>query len=298
MQGAQRDRVGAGDRAGLQPGGQRRIVRDADDGQALELRLRQAGVPVVRVGNDLHALAGLPRGQLERPGAHGAAGDRAERLALGLDVLLLQDLAGGGGQLAQEPLVRLLERDGERLVAGGGHRLDPVEAAGVEAAALRVGRALQAEDGIGGGDRRAVPELRVGVDREVDLGRGGAGHRGQAVADRHVRLLPQQRVAQQRIDGVLGVVEGLDRVERLRLPVGRPGQVARGRRPGRRQHAVAGGCSGRSGRSARWGRRAATGGQGEGAGQAAEPEHGQPPREDQGHRVLPSGQCCFTRQGW
>ena len=79
-----------------------------------------------------------------------------------------------------------------------------------------------------GGDRCAVPELRLGVQGEVVLGRAGCGVGRDAGAERLVRPLAQQRVAQQRVDGVLGVVERLDRVEGLRLPVGRPDHVARG----------------------------------------------------------------------
>src|SRR5262249_10254959 len=61
----------------------------------------------------------------------------------------------------------------------------------------------------------------------------------QARADRPVGVLAQQRVAQGGVDRVLGIVEGLDRVQRLDLAVGGPHDrlvvVARRGVGGRRQ---------------------------------------------------------------
>ena len=164
--------------------------------------------------------------------------DRAERLALGLGVLLLHDLAGRRRQLAEQPVVGLLEVDGEGLVAGGLDRLHPVE--DLRRSSRRPWGSCarsRLKTASCGRDRGAVPELRVGVHREVVLGRRRASvyvaRPGPSVM---VRRLAQQRVAQQRVDGVLGVVEA---------PGSGPGSGSRGRspRPRRRRRTSASGSA-------------------------------------------------------
>src|SRR3954471_23605279 len=236
---AQALRVGAVDAAGEEAARHAGVVGHAAEVDLGDLRLVRR-VPVALVAHDVERRAGLPAADLERPGAHEPALGRPELAAPGHAEGLLDDDAGHLRQLAVEPEVRLLELDGDDLVGGLRHRLDAREHRRVEAAALGVGRALEAEQHVVGGHRLAVPEPRPVLERDDERLVVGVRQRREARPDRAVRRLALERVAQRRDDGVLGVVERLDRVDRPHVPVGRPGDLpglARGRRRGRLQRA-------------------------------------------------------------
>ncbi len=233
-------RVGAVDPAGEEAARHARVVGDAAEVDLGDLRL-VARVPVAVVAHDVERRAGLPAADLVRARAHQAALRRAELAPLGLGEGLLDDDAGHLRQLAVEPEVGLLERHRHDVRRRLLHRRDAVEHRPVEAARLRVGRALEAEQDVVGRHGLAVPELRAVLERDDERRVVGVRQRREARADRAVGRLALEGVAQRGDGRVLRVVEGLDRVDRPDVPVRGPRDLPglAGRRRGRRAERVA-----------------------------------------------------------
>ena len=255
VEGRDGQRIVTRDLAGLEAGGHRGVGRDALEvdlgGQRLVRR-----IPVVRVGERLQLVADLPLAQLERARAHDAARRGAERLALRDGVGLLEDESRRGGELALEPEIRLLQRDGHLRAAVGGDRLHAVEHLRVEAAVGGAGRLLEAVDDVGRRHRMAVPELGPGMDLEHHRRGVGEGDGCQAVLDDAGCRLADEGVAERRDDRVLGVVERDLRIERADLAVGDPRDrlgVWAGRGRGGRDEAGGGGRLGLGGSAGRGG---------------------------------------------
>src|SRR3954469_25870498 len=277
-------RVGAVDPAGEEAARQARVVGHAAEVDLGHLRLVRR-VPVVVVADRVQRGPRLPAADLERPGAHEPALRRAELAALGLAVRLLEDDARHLGQLAVEPEVGLLELDRHDLVGRLRHRRDAREHRRVEAAAFGVGRALEAEEHVVGGDGLAVPEGRPVLERDDERLVVGVRQRREARADGAVRRLARQRVAQRRDHRVLGIVERLDRIDRPDVAVGRPGDLpglAAGRRGGRAQ------CARRARRGARLARGAGCGLAAGGDRQGGERDRRRARKVDSRHRAAPS----------
>src|SRR5581483_10009188 len=200
---------------------QRRVVRHALDVELAHQRL-DLRVPVVVIAYDDDRDAGLPRLLHVRTGAHRLAGRGPVVGALRLNERLLEHHAWDGGHLAEEPEVRLLELDRNLRRTGRGDRVDAVEHRGIEAGDVGVDVALEAEDHVIGRHRVAVPELHTRLDREDERRRVRVRQRRDARADGAVRRLAQERLVQQRVGRVLGIVERVDRVERVHVAIDRP----------------------------------------------------------------------------
>jgi hypothetical protein len=173
------------DFAGQQRGDAGGVV--ADRGEDHFLRVAVDLAPVVAVAHEGGAHVRLALAQAERAGAVGAergrvldalaAVDRPRGLVL-LAPLLAQDV--GGGELVRQDGERRLGLDLDGVVVDLAHFLDVVDVA-LQVGAF-AGGALEREDDVVGGERRAVVELHALAQLEApDGGRGllpGGGQRG------------------------------------------------------------------------------------------------------------------------
>ena len=149
-------------------------------------------------------------------------------------IALLDDDPGHRSELALEPVVGLLQSYRHLARPRRRHRPDPVEDSAIKAAVGRVHLPVEAVHHVGSGDRAAVPERRAGPQREHGLGRRRIGDGREAGPDRAIWRLAQQGLTHQRDGGVLWVVEGVDRVERVHITVDGPRHRGHRLRPGRR----------------------------------------------------------------
>src|SRR6266516_7701031 len=177
----------------------------------------------MRVRDSGHADTGLEGLEHICAGAHNAAGRSAVILALLLRKALLDDDAWHRGEFPGKPVVRLLQGNSDLAGPGRLNRLNPVEYEPVEYTELGIGIPLQAVDYVCRRHWVTIPEPRPRPEGEHELGWRAVGQGGQAGLQRAVRPLPEQRFAHQGDSGVFRVIEGVDRIERVHVPVYRPG---------------------------------------------------------------------------
>ena len=183
--------------AGLESDRARRRLRDGAEHEGLELRLL---VPVVVEALQSVPVALLPAHELEGAGADRRAGGRAVVLALGLDLLLVDDGAPAVGQGGEEGEVHLLEVQDDRVVV---HDLDVVQVLGI---GFDVGPHLR-----GGAFQRELDVLRLQILAVVELHALAEVHLVRRVGD-ELPLLGQAgaegAVVVQEDEGVVDLMTG------------------------------------------------------------------------------------------
>ena len=149
-----------------QRGDARRGLRDRAHHEAIEVRL---AAPVAVVGLDHELVVLGPRHELHGAGADGLG---VERVVAGrLHVLLGDDLAAVEGQARRQQWIGFLGVDHQRRRVGRVDLVDRGQRGGDHRLHVRVVRALDAELGVGGGERITVVILHARAQLERPRGR-------------------------------------------------------------------------------------------------------------------------------
>ena len=185
----------------------------------------QRGIPVAVEAIEGDRLARLPLRQAEGSGAVDASGRVAVVGAGGRERRGRLDHSGRTAHREVELRCRGGGRDGHFEIAGLLDRGHVLVRRVPERTDRRVEVAAHRRDHIGGSQRRAVVECHAVADPvHPGVGRGLIPRLGEPGAQREVGVQPQQRFAHVREHLVVGIVEGVRVVQRIRLGEHRPAE--------------------------------------------------------------------------